>query len=358
MPLAAFALMAANAAGPLCPSARAQQSNASGSTSWTDSVTAPFKWGFHKLGSALNPNPSHVAPGRDDDAVSLATKSKPGPDLYVAIARLYEESGKTAEAEQQYQMALGEKSNHLPALLGYAHLLDSQGKPSEAIELYQRAVKAYPRQASVHNNLGMCYARHNRLDDALAAISRAIQLEPKNPLYRNNIATLLVDQGRMSDAFTQLRDVHGDAAAYYNLGYLLNKKGETQAALQQFAMALRTDPSMEAARRWVEHLQRATAQARLPEHPAGTALRIANQPPLPVGNMPVPPRDLTPSRDLAPPRDLPPPRGPAPQRLPPTGSPKPASDGSALPGMSYESSAATVAPLPPPSGNPGFAPLP
>ena len=84
----------------------------------------------------------------------------------------------------------------------------------------------------------MCYARQNRLDDAVAELGRAIRLDAKNPLYRNNIAAVLVDQGRMTDALLHLRAVHGDAAAYYNLGYLLNKKGQLQAALVNFKLAL------------------------------------------------------------------------------------------------------------------------
>ena len=173
-----------------------------------------------------------------------------------------------ADAEQQYELALKEKPNDLPALLGYARLKDFLEKPNEAIQLYQRAAKAHPRQASVHNNLGLCHARQNRLDEAVAAMNRAVQLAPKNRLYRNNIATVLVDQGKWREAFEHLREVHGDAAAYYNMVYLLNKKDQTQAAMQHFALALKADPSTYAARRWGEHLQHSTAQARLRQPPA------------------------------------------------------------------------------------------
>ena len=232
--------------------------------SWTDSITSPFK----QLGKAINPapNPAIKKLGPEDDALSLKTGSKPGPKLYVAIAHLYEQSGKAAEAEQQYLLALHEKPDDVPALLGYAHLKEMQEKPSEAIQIYQRAVKAQPKDASVHNNLGMCYSRQNRLDEAVASVNLATQLEPKNALYRNNLATLLVDQGKWSEALGQFRAVHSDPAAFYNMGYLLNKKGEAQASMQYFALALRADPTMEPARLWVEHLQRTTSQARLPQN--------------------------------------------------------------------------------------------
>ena len=269
-----------NVAGPLCPCAHAQQPADSASKSWTDSVTAPFKQGFDKLGRALNPKPSASARGPEDEAVSLKGKGKPGPELYLAVARVYQQAGKPAEAEQQYRAALKEFPNDLPVLLSYAQLKDNLGRLDEAIEIYQRAAKAYPQQASIYNNLGLCYARQNRLDEAVAAMSRAIQLDGKNTLYRNNIATVLVDQGKLREAFANLRAVHGAGAAYYNMGYLLHKKGQTQAALQHFTLALRADPSLAAARCWVEYLQRSMTQARLPQHPAAMGLRITSPPPM------------------------------------------------------------------------------
>jgi tetratricopeptide (TPR) repeat protein len=327
--LAILLLGMAGILGPLCPAVQAQSAT-TGEKSWTESITSPFKQGFDKLGNALNPNPSPKSSasvfGLEDDAISLKNKAKPGPELFVAIARLYEQSGKAAEAEQQYQLALKEKPDHLPALLGYARLKDGLGKPNEAIQLYQCAANAYPRQALVHNNLGLCYARQSRLDEAAAALGRAVQLEPKNPLYRNNLATVLVDQSKLREAMMHLQAAHGNAAAYYNMGYLLNKKGRTQEALQHFAWALKADPSMKAARQWVDHLQKTTAQARL------------SQPTTSAGNAPLRSGE------------------PKPRRLPPTAVRETASsDGPTLPGISYER---PTAPLPPPLTTSALRPLP
>jgi tetratricopeptide (TPR) repeat protein len=333
-------LLAIASAGPLCLPVHAQQTVPSSSTSWTDSITSPFKQGFDKLGRALNPKPSAPSHESEDDAISLKTKAKPGPELYVAVARLYEQAGKMGEAEVQYQLALQIQPNDLPALLGYARVKEHVGKPDEAIGLYQRAAKAHPQEAAVYNNLGLCYARQpNRLDDAITAMSRAVQLDPKNPLYRNNIATVLVDQGKPQDAFRQLCAVHEVATAYYNMGYLLHKKGQTQAATQHFALALRADPSMEAARRWLEYLQRSTAQARLSQHPMAMGVKVASQPTVPeepplVSNEPMP------------------------RRLPPTATGESALDRSGLPGTYQESSTAPSAPMPPTSANPALRMLP
>ena len=326
---------------PICCFAQSQQPAAPNNTSWTDSITSPVKQGFSKVGQAFSPKPSHTAVIPDDDAVSLRNKAKPGSDLYVAFAQLYEQSGKLAEAEQQYQLALKEDPKNLKAILGYAHLKELRDKPNEALEMYQRAAKAYPKEASVHNNLGLCYTRQGRLDEAAVALNTAIQLEPNNALYRNNIATILIDQNKPREAFTQLREVHGNAAAYYNVGYLLNKKGQTQAALQYFTLALRSDPSMVAARRWVEYLQRSAAQARLAQHPASVGVKVTTAPTTRVDDLAIPPEE------------------PAPRRLPPTTLRQPAPDGPVLPDATYNDRSTTpAAPMPPSSTNSAVRPLP
>jgi tetratricopeptide (TPR) repeat protein len=329
VPLVLLAWAFADVTGPAC----AQQTG-SGGSSWTDTVTAPFRWTADKFNHALNPKPTSAAI-QEDDAISLKNGAHPGSQTYVALARVYEQAGKTAEAEAQYQLALKQSPDDLSALLGYAHLKEQLGKPAEALDLYQRATKKYPQQASVHNNLGLCLARQNRLDEAAAAIGQAIQLEPTNLLYRNNIAAILVDQNKSQEAFLQLRQVHGDAVANYNMGYLLNKKGRDQAAMVYFGQALKADPSMVAARQWLDRLARAGVQA-----PPIAGVRTVNPSTTPRGEVVV-------TNDE-----------PSPQRLPPTAARQPAADTLVLPGVNSDRAPMLTAPMPPRSPDTAVRPLP
>jgi tetratricopeptide (TPR) repeat protein len=204
----------------------------------------PFKDGWDKLSGAFSSKKAPTTAETLDDSVSLGGRSRPTANTYVAIARLYEQSGKLPEAEKQYQVALKENAKDLAAMLGYARLKERQGKPDEAVAIYQKAGKTYPQEAAVYNNLGLCYARRSAFDDAVTALGRAVLLQPKNVLYRNNIATVLVEMNRMQDAYSHLRVVHAEPACYYNLGFLLNKKGKTQEAAQHFAIAWQLDPSL------------------------------------------------------------------------------------------------------------------
>ena len=243
------------------------------------SFTGSIKQGFSKVGglfsSKPNGNDKELSP---DDPLSLKNKSKPGAELYCAIAKLYEESGKNVEAEQYYQMALKEKADDLNSLLGYAKFQENQGRVNEAVALYQKAVQTHPKEAGAYNNLGLCYARRNKLNEAAQALGQAVKLDPRNLLYRNNLATVLVDQNRLAEAFANLRDVHGDASAYYNMGYLLNKKGKLEAAEHHFAQALRSDPTMAPAQKWLNYLHEKSRETAMGARPNDGSVRVGSMP--------------------------------------------------------------------------------
>lgn len=326
----------------------AQQSG-SGEKSWPESITSGIKGGFNKLGSSGKTDNS-ITPTRapKDDPVSLQSKAKVGPELHVAVGQWYVETGNFAEAEQHYRQALKMQADYLPALLGYANLKDQIGQPDEALKLYQLALKKHPKQAPAYNNFGLWHARHGRINEAIDAIGQAAELAPQNPLYRNNIATLLVDRGQYREAFHHLRAVHGEAAAYYNMGYLLNKKGRTDDALKHFAAALRADPAMVPARQWIEYLQGQTTVARTPVRMAERDIAVGER-----GAASRQPGEAAPPAQS----DLP----PAPRRLPPTSEyeqPIP-SRMQSLPGISdAPPEEPPTAPLPPPISSSAVRPLP
>lgn len=258
------------AAPPMVNTAAAQQQG----------FAAGIKQSVQKLTGTGSAPSAAKEPVPSDDPISLQTPAKPSPKLYLAVARLYEQAGRLQEAEKNYLAALQQKPDDLVVMLEYARLLERMNRPQEAISVYQRAAKAHPREAAVPNNLGLCYARQGMLDEAVASLNRAIALQPKNMLYRNNMATVLVEMGRMQEAYSHLRAVHSEAASYYNLGYLLNKKGRKQDAINHFAAALRADPSLAPARQWLLKLQ--SELAGVPAHPQSAATVQPDAVPPPV----------------------------------------------------------------------------
>lgn len=241
--------------------------------SFGESISSGLRQAADKFTGVLSPKPP-VKPA--EDPVSLQTPGRPSEELYVAVARLYHQADKHREAEKQYRKALQVNPNHLGALLGYARTKDLLDEPEAAKRLYLQALRAHPKEASVYNNLALFYARRGMLAEAVATLRRAVQLQPQQAKYRNNLATVLVEMGQRQQAFGELRAVHREAVAYYNLGYLLEKKGQPAAAAQHYQVALGIDPALSQARRRLAGLKPAVAQARSSR--AGPAPRAADPP--------------------------------------------------------------------------------
>ena len=243
--------------------------------------TAPFK----KFGDAVAKPFKKDTAGRkkpieaEDDPVSLTSKvAPPGPSLYVSLAKLQEKAGKNESAIEEYDKALEADSKHLPALLGKARLYDRMGKYEQAAAAYQAAIKAHPESAAAHNDLGLCYARANKLTESAAELQRAVTLDGEKALYRNNLATVLVELGRSEEAYRVLVKAHGEAVAHYNVGFLLNKRGQKRQALEQFQLDNQADPNFAPARQWIETLGRDVGtQATLGRTAQTSPAAVSNQ---------------------------------------------------------------------------------
>ena len=215
-------------------------------------MTSAVGSGAKKMTSWMTPEPKVIAA---KDPISLENHPpKAGPDIYVSLARIHESKGNFPAATAQYQKALEIDSKNLPAILGLAHLLDRQNKLAEATAQYELAVRLHPKSATAHNDLGLCHARRGMYDRATESLRHASALEPTRPLYRNNLATILVEQGRTDDALREMLAVHEPATAHYNLGYLLQQKGQNQQAARHFAEAGRLNPQLTAAQTWLAKL--------------------------------------------------------------------------------------------------------
>jgi Flp pilus assembly protein TadD len=189
------------------------------------------------------------------DQLSLSNKPRSGSDLYLHTAKVYEQSNNYDAARAQYEKALELEPKNYDVLLSYAHMNDRAGKFDEAAKLYQRAIAAQPKQPTAYNDLGLCLARVNRYDEAVKNLNKAIEMQPQKALYRNNLATVLVQQNKLNEAVTQLSAVNPPAVAHYNVAFLLQRRGDMNAATQHMTTAAQLDPSFVAARQWLQQNQ-------------------------------------------------------------------------------------------------------
>jgi tetratricopeptide (TPR) repeat protein len=184
----------------------------------------------------------------EDDPLRLdRLPRKIGPEVYIAAARLLENQGKFAEAEDKYRDALKSSPDDLSALVGLARLYDRQGQSPKAIDVYQKAAQVYPTNGLIANDMGLCYRRQRQVEKSIAAFRKAVELTPDNSKYRNNLAAALIDAGKENEAFEQLAISSPPAVAHYNLAYLLSERGQRAGAITHLQQALAADPSLKPA---------------------------------------------------------------------------------------------------------------
>ncbi len=235
--------------------------------SWILSVALLF------AGCALDQGLKGSAP---NTALKKDTKP-PGAGLHVEMARMLGRAGETGGAEVHYQEALKLEPHDLAAQLGYARLLVARGEAERACGWFEKAQQGYPKSATVHNDLGLCYAECDRLADAVVTLRRAVELKPEEVRYRNNLARMLIVENQTDEALRELLAVHPPAVAHYNTGYLLQSQGKRAAAAENFQKAAALDPSLVSAGRWkseLAHRDQLDAQsAQMPTRLPGTEIQ-------------------------------------------------------------------------------------
>lgn len=212
--------------------------------------------------SWISPKAKPSTSSTEVDVVSLAHPTgKPTPALIVSMAQLREKQGDLAGARQMYQQALAAGPKNVKTLREAGHFEDRQNRLVDAERYYAEAAKLAPENAAVLNDLALCLARQGKVAPAAQILESAIRLAPDKALYRNNMATVLMEVGDQHTAMQHLLAVHPPATAYYNMGHLLEKGGQADAAAAHYAEACRLDPSLQAAQ---------VAHTRLvPASPAG-----------------------------------------------------------------------------------------
>lgn len=245
----------------------------------TTSSTSSWSW---MNPFAAKPANSVTAPTTtslpEHDQLSLSKKPRSGSDLYLHTAKVYEQSNNFDAAKSQYEKALETEPKNYEVLLSYAHMNDRAGKFDEAAKLYQRAIAAQPKQPTAYNDLGLCLARVNRYDEAVKHLNKAIEMQPQKALYRNNMATVLVQQNKLNEAVTQLSAVNPPAVAHYNVAFLLQRRGDMNAATQHMTTAAQLDPSFVAARQWLQQNQPTAVAQTAPQHSPQAPIYTAQAP--------------------------------------------------------------------------------
>ncbi|MEM9365582.1 MAG: tetratricopeptide repeat protein [Planctomycetota bacterium] len=212
-----------------------------------------------------------------DDPLSLQNKpEKVGPEVFVANGQLWELTGNSTKAMEDYAKALEAQPNHVGAMTSIARLHFREGNYPKAAEFFQQTLAQTPNDAAVYNDLGLTLGKLGQTDMAVKTLDRALQLAPGTSRYANNLASLQFESGKADAAYEVLAANNKPAVAHFNMAYLHFKKGQSDDAQSHLQKAITfetqsaADPATKrAVERSKEMLAQLSTPGNLPDTPTG-----------------------------------------------------------------------------------------
>ncbi|MEW4561874.1 tetratricopeptide repeat protein [Bremerella sp. JC770] len=244
------------------------------------SISSAFKKAGSSISGFFTPDPRE--PQIEDDPIKLSSMpDEVNANVFMSAARMLENAGNFDGAERQYKACLDKFPKSRIAQISYARLLHRTQRLDESLAIYQKADQDHPKDPVICNDMGLCLARMGRREEAMSKFHQATVGAPEDPRYRNNLAMVLVEAGRADEALSQLVYAHGKAKGYFNLGYLLYRKGDHQGAAANFEAALQQDANLKPA---ADMLQRINGElvakngSRTAPAPKSNTMFISDQP--------------------------------------------------------------------------------
>jgi eukaryotic-like serine/threonine-protein kinase len=156
------------------------------------------------------------------------------------MARVYESTGKIADAEANYKHAIALRPDYWESYSALGDFYDRQKRVQDSIAQYREVIKLTPDNTSAYNDLGVAYMElsDSKSDAAAeAAFQKSIQLAPNYQAFAN-LGWLYMNQKRYSES----------AVATRKALELNDKDWRVWANLQQAYIWLKDDEKMRSAR--------------------------------------------------------------------------------------------------------------
>jgi tetratricopeptide (TPR) repeat protein len=115
-----------------------------------------------------------------------------------------------------------------------------------AVRAYERGLAVEPENVELLNALGFALFQQGKSQEAVAALEKALAVDPKHLKAHNNIALASIELGELEVAEAHYREslaIEPQAAIYSDLGFVLEREGLTDEAIEQYEKALALDPT-------------------------------------------------------------------------------------------------------------------
>jgi protein O-GlcNAc transferase len=132
-----------------------------------------------------------AAPNKAAKALALASRG----DIYLELER-------PTEALADFDQAVADDPNFIPAWNNRGLVLLALKRPDEALACFEQVLALAPQSVEAHNNRGTALRELRRYEETLASFARALAINPRDWATLNNRAIALTIMRRTQEALT------------------------------------------------------------------------------------------------------------------------------------------------------------
>ena len=176
----------------------------------------------------------------------VKTAAPGNSDARNLLGIVYDQTGRTADAEKEYREAIRLKPNAVSPRANLGILLARSTRRREAVAVMQSVLKLDPRHPQTLINIGLVHSALGEYGAALGFLEKAIVLQPDNPDIMMNFGIALFHNKRSDDSkivLEKLAVMRPGAQVFYYLGLIDTANLQNQNASVNFRRSLTFDPT-------------------------------------------------------------------------------------------------------------------
>ncbi len=202
--------------------------------------------------------------------------SQQSADVWIALGRSLEEENKPEEARNAYLSALKKDSKRADAEIRLAILEDRRGKPKEADKHFAQALKLDPKNPEILCDRGYSLYQRNQLAESEEILKQVLTANPLHQRSHTNLALVLARRGDTAAALREFARAGCDTSdAHSNLALALAMQGKFEESKKEYVQALAAKPNSTVASKGLQATVAALAEK-------GDATAIATRAPKPA----------------------------------------------------------------------------
>ena len=186
-------------------------------------------------------------PAAGEESLLQALRMEPArSSAKLGLAGIYEQRGKTAEAEALLNEVMRRDEKNLKALYMLAGIQASTTQREQALLTYKKIMDISPAESDALYRSGLIYVdgkEYDKANQTADALNAKFPKAPSGTLLKGIIAYYKKDYGGSVATLRQSMSIRPTIGAYYFSGMALYQQGENELALSQFQKVLDNNPS-------------------------------------------------------------------------------------------------------------------